>query len=153
MQYILAAKSPSEGCVFCNKSQEADDAKNYVLLRGRTCFALLNLYPYSNGHLMVAPYKHTADFDLLTESELAELLVLVRDCQKALRAAMHPDGFNVGVNLGKVAGAGITDHLHVHVVPRWNGDTSFMTVTGETRVVPESLDATYAKLKGALTSQ
>lgn len=153
MQYILASKSPNDGCVFCAKPQEADDVRNYVLLRERTCFALLNIYAYSNGHLMVAPYKHTPDFEGLTEAELGDLLVLVRRCQQALRQAMKPDGFNVGVNLGKVAGAGIADHLHIHVVPRWNGDHSFMTVIGETRVIPESLDATYARLKEALAQE
>ncbi len=150
MQYILASKAP-DGCIFCDKSQQSDDSKNYVLLRDRTCFALLNIYPYSNGHVMVAPYKHTPGFEELTESELADLLVLVRRCQQALRVAMKPDGFNVGVNLGKVAGAGIADHLHLHIVPRWSGDNSFMSVIGETRVIPESLDATYTKVRDALS--
>jgi ATP adenylyltransferase len=153
MQYILATKAPNDSCVFCSKSQEADDDRNHVLLRDRTCFALLNIYPYSNGHLMVAPYKHTPDFDALTDAELSDLLGVVRRCQHALRLAMQPDGFNIGVNLGKAAGAGIADHLHIHVVPRWNGDNSFMTVLGETRVVPESLDATYARLQEALSRQ
>jgi ATP adenylyltransferase len=152
MEYILASRAPN-GCIFCSKPQGAEDAQNYILIRDRTCFALLNIYPYSNGHLMVAPYKHTPGLDDLTEGELADLMVLVRRCQQLLRVALKPEGFNIGMNLGKVAGAGIADHLHIHVVPRWSGDSNFMTVIADTRVIPQSLDATYALLKEALASQ
>src|SRR5262249_53759758 len=126
MKYIVGEKK-SDGCVFCNASQQANDAENHILLRDRTCFAILNLYPYSNGHLMVAPYKHTGDFDEMTEQELGDLMVLTRRCQQILRAAFNPEGFNVGVNFGKAAGAGMPDHVHIHIVPRWSGDSNFMT--------------------------
>src|ERR1051325_1775362 len=139
MEYILADKSATE-CIFCAKSHAAEDVKNRLLLRDRICFAILNIYPYSNGHLMVAPYKHTQDLEELTESEMAELLSLVRRCQQILRKAFKPDGFNIGVNIGKAAGAGIEGHLHIHVVPRWNGDSNFMTTVSDVRVIPESLD-------------
>ncbi len=152
MKYIVSEKS-ADGCIFCQKSHEADDGRNYVLVRERTCFALLNLYPYTNGHLMVAPYKHTADLDGLTDDEMGDLMVLTRRCQQLLRKASRAEGFNIGLNIGKVAGAGIAEHLHVHIVPRWGGDVNFMGVLGNTRVVPESLDATYQKLREALASR
>jgi len=152
MKYIVGDKA-SNGCVFCNTSQQADDAKNHVLLRDRTCFAILNIYPYSNGHLMVAPYKHTGDFESMTEQELGDLMVLTRRCQLVLKAAFNPEGFNVGVNIGKAAGAGMPDHLHIHIVPRWSGDCNFMTAINDMRIIPDSLDATYAKLKEALATQ
>lgn len=152
MQYILSDKTVG-GCIFCQKSKEGDDATNLVVLRDRSCYALLNIYPYSNGHLMVAPYKHTSDFDALTEEELGDLMILTRRCQQLLRKTLRPEGFNVGVNLGKVAGAGIVEHLHIHVVPRWSGDVNFMTVTADTRIIPESLDDTWRKLREALEAQ
>jgi len=126
--------------------QAATDAKNHILIRNRTCFALLNAYPYNAGHLMVAPYKHTSELDDLTEEELADLMLLTRRCKAILTRALKPDGFNVGINLGQVAGAGILDHVHIHIVPRWNGDTNFMTVTANVRVVPQALDDMYATL-------
>jgi len=107
---------------------------------------MLNAYPYNAGHLMVAPYKHTGELDDLTEGELADLLLLTRRCKTVLTRALKPDGFNVGINLGQVAGAGILDHVHIHIVPRWNGDTNFMTVTANVRVVPQALDDMYATL-------
>src|ERR1051326_1907556 len=140
MKYLVAEKT-SNGCIFCTKSQEANDATNYIVLRDRTCFALLNLYPYSNGHMMVAPYKHCPDLDDLTDAELGDLMVLVRHCKQALQASMNPDGFNIGVNLGQFAGAGIPDHLHIHIVPRWGGDNNFMTVVNDTRVIPDRKSA------------
>lgn len=149
MQYILADKT-AQGCIFCLKPQEADDTRNHVLLRGRTCYAMLNIYPYSNGHLMVVPYKHTPDLDDLAEAELADLIGMVRQCQRVLHIALKPEGYNIGVNIGEAAGAGIKEHLHIHVVPRWKGDSNFMSVTADTRVVPESLDETLRKLKQAL---
>ncbi len=145
IQYILAPKET--GCFFCRKSQEAADATNHLLLRDRTCFALLNTYPYNAGHLMVAPYKHTGDLDDLAETELADLMVMVRRCKRILARACKPDGFNVGINFGRVAGAGVEDHVHIHIVPRWNGDTNFMPVMGDTRVVPQALDSIYAALR------
>lgn len=145
IQYILGERE--SGCFFCRKSQESDDAKNHVLIRDRTCFALLNTYPYNAGHLMIAPYKHTGDIDDLAESELAELMSLTRRCKQLLGRAIKPHGFNIGINIGRTAGAGVLDHVHVHVVPRWDGDTNFMPVLADTHVVPQALDELYQLLK------
>lgn len=144
IRYILGPKET--GCFFCGKSQEAEDAKNHILIRERSCFALLNAYPYNAGHLMVAPYKHTGELDDLAEQELGEMMALVRRCKQLLARAMKPEGFNIGVNLGRVAGAGVEDHVHFHIVPRWNGDTNYMPVLGDTRVIPQALDELYAEL-------
>lgn len=151
IEYILAPKhAASEGSIFSRIAQSSDDEANLVLLREKTCFALLNAFPYAGGHLMVVPYKQVPDFDELTDGELADLLKLTRKCQNALKQVMKPDGFNIGINLGKVAGAGIAEHLHMHVVPRWNGDTNFMPVIAHTSVVPEALKEIAAKLRKAL---
>jgi ATP adenylyltransferase len=145
IRYILGPKEA--GCFLCRKPQEADDANNYILIRDRTCFALLNTYPYNAGHLMVAPYKHTGDLDDLTEQELADLMALTRRCKQLLTRAIKPHGFNIGVNLGRVAGAGVEDHMHIHIVPRWEGDTNYMPVLADTHVVPQALDELYQTLK------
>jgi ATP adenylyltransferase len=153
IQYIIAPKSPpSDVSVFTRIAQSDDDVANHVIARDRTCYALLNNYPYNGGHLMVVPYKQVADFDALTEDEMLALMKLMRRCLDALRKVMRPDGFNIGVNLGKVAGAGIVEHLHIHVVPRWNGDTNFMPVLGQTTVVPQALIELAAELRAALAS-
>ena len=148
IEYILAAK-PTES-LFAQIAQSNDDEGNYVIARRRTCYALLNSYPYTGGHLLVVPYKQTPDFNDLTDQELTDLLLLTRSCQNALTKVMKPDGFNIGVNLGKVAGAGIREHLHVHVVPRWEGDTNFMPVLAQTTVVPQALKELAAQLRTAL---
>ncbi|MCX7886789.1 MAG: HIT domain-containing protein [Verrucomicrobiae bacterium] len=145
IRYIKQAKQ--DGCFLCRKSQQADDAVNHILIRDRTCFALLNTYPYNPGHMMIAPYKHTGDLADLAEQELTELILLTRRCQQLLRAVLNPDGFNIGMNFGRVAGAGLEDHLHLHIVPRWNGDTNFMPVLGDVRVIPQALDELYAELR------
>jgi len=151
IQYILAPKKTGlENSLFTRIAQENDDEANYVLVRERTCFALLNTFPYTAGHLMIVPYKQTADLNGLTEGELADLMCLTRRCQNALTKAMRPEGFNIGLNLGKVGGAGIVEHLHIHVVPRWNGDTNFMPVIANATVLPEALKETAAKLRAAL---
>jgi ATP adenylyltransferase len=151
IQYILAPKpAPSEAALFTRIAQSSDDVANYVLARERRCYAVLNAFPYNGGHLMVVPYKETPDLDGLTDDELADLMKLTRRCQHALTQVMKPDGFNIGVNLGRVAGAGITEHLHIHVVPRWNGDTNFMPVLAGTTVLPEALTELAAKLRAAL---
>jgi ATP adenylyltransferase len=151
IEYILAPKPPpSDESLFTRIARSSDDVATHVLVRGRTCFAVLNTYPYNGGHLMVVPYRQAADLNDLTEQELADLMVLTRRCVNALKRVMRPDGFNLGVNLGRVAGAGVDNHLHIHVVPRWNGDTNFMPVLAGTSVVPQALTEVAASLRAAL---
>ena len=150
IEYILAPKPAQNEDLFMRIAQDSDDVANYVIARDRTCYALLNSYPYVGGHLMVVPYKQAPDFHGLTDEELADLLKLTRRCQDALTRVMKPDGFNIGINLGKVAGAGVPGHLHIHVVPRWAGDTNFMPVLAGTTVLPEALRDLAAKLRGVL---
>ncbi|MGA2661161.1 MAG: HIT domain-containing protein [Verrucomicrobiota bacterium] len=150
IEYILAPKPALDQSLFTRIAQSSDDEANYVIARDRACYALLNAYPYTGGHLMVVPYKQTPDLNDLTEDELSELFRLTRRCQNALTRVMRPDGFNIGLNLGRVAGAGILEHLHVHVVPRWLGDTNFMPVLAGTMVVPQALRDLAAQLRAAL---
>ena len=150
IKYIRAPKFSQEESLFTTIAQSSDDEENYVVARDRTCYALLNRFPYTGGHLLVVPYKETPDFNGLTDDEMLDLMKLTRRCQNALSKIMQPDGFNIGVNLGKVAGAGILDHLHIHIVPRWNGDTNFMPVIGNTTVLPEALKDLAAKLRAEL---
>lgn len=148
MQYISAPKE-EEACIFCGLPLENRDEENLILFRGNSCFVILNAFPYNPGHLMVAPYRHTAEYEALDNEELMEMQLLAGRCIRALKQSMCPQGFNMGINLGKVAGAGFDGHLHLHIVPRWNGDTNFMPVFSEVRVVAECLGATYEKLKEA----
>jgi ATP adenylyltransferase len=149
--YILGPKPvPAGADVFAQIAQSQDDEGNYVVVRERSCYAVLNRYPYTGGHLLVVPYKKTPGLNGLTEEELCDLIKLTRRCQNALTRVMKPDGFNIGLNLGTVAGAGITDHLHFHIVPRWIGDTNFMPVLAGTTVVPEALAEVAAKLRAEL---
>ena len=148
MQYISAPKE-GDGCIFCDLPLENRDEENLILFRGDSCFVIMNAFPYNPGHLMVAPYRHTAEYEALGNEELMEMQLLAGRCIRALKQSMSPQGFNMGVNLGKVAGAGFDGHLHLHIVPRWNGDTNFMPVFSEVRVVAECLGATYKKLKEA----
>lgn len=152
IEYILSPKPILEESLFTRIAQSNDDEENYVIARDRTCFALLNRYPYVGGHLMVVPYKQVSDLDGLTDDEMSDLMKLTRRCQNALKQTMKPDGFNVGINLGKCAGAGILEHLHIHVVPRWNGDTNFMPVLANNSVVPEALKDVAARLRSALAT-
>lgn len=153
IEYILAPKPPaSDVSLFARIGQSNDDVANHVIARGKTCFAVLNTYPYTAGHLLVAPYKQTAALDDLTDEELCDLMRLTRHCQRVLTKLMKPDGFNIGLNLGKVAGAGIVDHLHVHIVPRWAGDTNFMPVIAGTTVLPQALADLAANLRVAFAS-
>ena len=147
IEYILSPKPELKEGLFTRIAQSSDDVENLVVVRERTCFALLNRYPYNGGHLMVVPYKEVPDLNGLTDEELTDLWKLVRRCSNALSAVMKPDGFNVGINIGKVAGAGIAEHLHIHVVPRWNGDTNFMPVIANTTVLPQALSELAAKLR------
>jgi len=150
IEYILSRKPEDKTGLFARIAQSSDDEANLVVVRDRTCFALLNRYPYNGGHLMVVPYKEAADLNGLTDEEGADLWKLVRRCSNALTAVMKPDGFNVGINLGKVAGAGIAEHLHIHIVPRWTGDTNFMPVIAGTGVLPDALQEIAAKLRAEL---
>ncbi len=153
IEYILAPKPAQTDSLFSRIAQSSDDEANFVVVRARTCFALLNTYPYTGGHLMVVPYKQVQDLNGLTDEELADLMKLTRSCQNALTRVMKPHGFNVGINFGKVAGAGILEHLHVHIVPRWEGDTNFMPVLASTSVVPQALKELAAQLRAALLEE
>jgi ATP adenylyltransferase len=152
--YILGDAPPAgeTGCIFCDKPGAGDDETHLVVARARHSFVLLNLYPYNNGHLMVAPYRHVARLEDLPDDEIAELMQVARRIEPVLRATMNPDGFNIGMNVGRVAGAGIDAHLHLHIVPRWGGDTNFMPVIGDTKVIPQSLNAVREMLAGPVQS-
>lgn len=140
-----------EGCIFCKLLAAGDDRASLIVLRDEKNFVILNRFPYTSGHVMIVPYAHIGDFTAVDAETLAEMMQLAQRVQRALAAAYHPDGYNLGMNLGRCAGAGITGHVHLHVLPRWNGDTNFMATVGETRVHPEELTQTYAKLYGALS--
>jgi ATP adenylyltransferase len=150
MNYIAPKTLQSQECIFCVKAAEHRDAENYILHRGERCFMLLNLYPYNNGHLMIAPYQHVGSIEQLDAETLTEMMAQAQLALRALRKAMNPDGFNMGINQGKVAGAGFADHVHMHVVPRWNGDTNFMPVLADVKVMPDFLENTYKQLKQAI---
>jgi len=145
IEYIQMEKP--EGCILCDKPKQNNDALNYILFRGEKNFVMLNAYPYNPGHLMIAPYRHTASLEELTDEELKEHFEIARHSITILRQVFNPGGFNLGINLGGVAGAGIDDHFHTHVVPRWQGDTNFMPVIADVKVLPEALSETYQKLK------
>jgi ATP adenylyltransferase len=154
IQYILAPKPPlTEASLFTQIANSSDDEAHYVVVRERSCYAVLNTYPYNGGHLLAVPYKQTPDLDDLTEGELCDLMKLTRRCQRVLTQVMKPDGFNIGMNLGKVAGAGIVEHLHIHIVPRWAGDTNFMPVIANTNVLPQALDELAARLRAAFAEE
>ncbi len=154
MQYI-APKTPQatekeHECIFCAQPAAHRDVEYHILYRSERCYMMLNLYPYNNGHLMIAPYQHVGSIEKLDSATLSELMEQAQLALKALRYAMKPDGFNMGINEGKVAGAGYAEHMHLHVVPRWNGDTNFMPVLADVKVMPEHLDVVYEQLKEAL---
>ena len=153
MSYIRSDEPELEGCPFCVlPARDAADAETFILWRGDTCFCILNAYPYNPGHLMVVPYRHIADYDALDDEETTEMALLTRAAVRALRTASGPHAFNLGMNAGRIAGAGIADHVHQHVVPRWGGDTNFMPVIGQTRVLPELLEETYTRLQPAFAA-
>lgn len=147
-QYIWGGEEcrKESGCFFCVYPSLDDDEKHLIIARGTLCYVIMNKYPYNPGHLMVATYRHTADFAGLSKNETAELMSFCQTAQLVLAQIMAPQGFNLGMNLGKVAGAGVDDHLHMHVVPRWTGDTNFMPVLGEVRVISEALNSLYKRL-------
>ncbi len=144
IEYIKIAKE--EGCILCQKPQENSDIANYILHRGKKNFIIMNRYPYNSGHLMVAPNRHTANLEELTDEELGEHYKLVQRSITVLKQLFKPEGFNIGMNLGRIAGAGVDKHIHTHIVPRWAGDTNFMPVIADTNVVNEALEETYEKL-------
>ncbi len=148
IEYIQMEKP--EGCILCDKPKQKDDVANYILYRGDKNFVIMNSYPYNPGHLMIVPYRHTANLEELTDEERHEHFDIVSQSVKLLRGVFNPAGFNIGMNLGKIAGAGIDDHVHTHIVPRWQGDTNFMPVVSDVSVLPEALAENYDKLKGEL---
>ena len=148
LAYVMdASKDVEQGCIFCTKPAEGDDEANLIVHRGERCFVMLNLFPYTNGHLMVAPHEHVGALPELGAETVAELMALAQQAMRALERVYEPQGYNVGFNQGRVAGAGVEHHIHMHVVPRWGGDTNFMPVLGDTRVMPQSLEDSYAALK------
>ena len=152
MDYIAPKTPQPQACIFCIQQADYRDEEHYILYRGTLCFMMLNRYPYNNGHLMIAPYQHVASIEGLDAATLGELMTQAQFALRALRLVMKPDGFNMGINDGKVAGAGFADHMHLHIVPRWNGDTNFMPIIADIKVIPEHLDIVYQQLKGALES-
>ncbi len=144
-RYVSKA-SPAEGCLFCRAAGSANDRENYVLRRAAKNFVMLNAFPYTSGHLMIAPYAHAASLAEADPEALREMTGLAQMAESALRRLYRPDGFNVGMNIGASAGAGVAGHIHLHLLPRWSGDVNFMTTIGETRVLPEALEVTYERL-------
>jgi ATP adenylyltransferase len=146
MAYIESTPTESE-CIFCNRLKEEDGPENLIIYRGEHSFVILNRYPYTNGHMMVVPYQHIPSLETLEENTLTELMLLTNQTISALRHVYFAEAFNIGINIGEPAGAGVADHVHIHVVPRWSGDTNFMSSTAGTRVIPEALEQTYARIK------
>ncbi len=149
IDYIKGEGAKETGCIFCNRIKEERDRENLILVRGKHSFVIMNRYPYNNGHLMIVPNRHGGDIAKLTNDEIVEMFSLVTESTNAISCTMNPAGFNIGMNLGRTAGAGVDDHLHVHVVPRWDGDTNFMPVLGEVKVISEHILSTYDTLKDA----
>jgi ATP adenylyltransferase len=151
MEYILKEKEQKEEeCIFCSRLEQNTDQKNLILYRGSGAFIIMNRFPYNNGHVMIVPNHHSGDFLKINEKVQTELFRLLKLSMRAIETVMKPHGFNVGMNLGRVAGAGVVDHLHFHLVPRWNGDTNFMPVLADTKVISEALDKSYVKLADAI---
>ncbi len=147
MKYISNVDKETTSCIFCEKPESENDRENLILFRGKKAFVIMNLYPYNNGHLMVVPYAHCSSLNQLSNEEISEIWELVRTATQILSDAIKPEGFNVGMNIGRVAGAGIDQHLHMHIVPRWNGDANFMPVVGETKVISQGITEAYDTLK------
>ncbi|MCS6769478.1 MAG: HIT domain-containing protein [Candidatus Caldarchaeum sp.] len=145
MNYIKTAKEQTE-CIFCEAAKTKDDASRYVVHRGAKALIIMNLYPYNNGHLMVSPYRHIPNLTDMDDDEMLDVMKLLKMSVEVIKRTLNPEGFNIGVNIGRFAGAGIEDHIHFHIVPRWRGDTNFMTTLSNTRVLPETIDQTYKRL-------
>jgi ATP adenylyltransferase len=152
MSYVAQGHDGRQGCVFCELPAQRDDEATYILHRGHRAYVIMNRYPYNNGHVMVVPDAHVAALTDLPGDVAGEIMELTRRCQEVVQAAMGPHGFNVGINQGRAAGAGIDEHLHVHLLPRWIGDTNFMPALGDTRVLPQHLDETYSLLKAGFAA-
>lgn len=150
MNYVVGEQP--DGCVFCIQAEQDADRENYILYRAEHCYVILNRYPYNSGHLMVVPYEHISCLTGLDEMARNEMMHLAQVCTRILKSHLGAEGVNIGMNMGRAAGAGIDQHLHLHLVPRWSGDTNFMTTTAETRVVPQDLDSTYEAIQPALQS-
>ena len=151
MDYVGNIESfRDEGCIFCTKAAAGDDRESLILHRGETVYAIMNLFPYNTGHVMVTPYRHLGDLEKLEEEELQELMGMTTLLIRVIKKEMQPQGFNLGINLGKAAGAGYDEHVHMHIVPRWQGDTNFMPVVGESKVMPENIADTYSRLLARL---
>jgi ATP adenylyltransferase len=149
MVYILNELEDKKGCIFCELPKETDDKKNLIVFRSEFCFVIMNKYPYNNGHVLVVPYEHTSDYTALNDQILLDIQKTVQKTIAVIKKVMSPQAMNIGLNLGRTAGAGIDQHLHYHIVPRWDGDTNFMPVISDTKVVSEALDATRDKLADA----
>jgi len=147
--YVTNAEGAS-GCLFCNKLEEGDDHSAWIVYRGEHCFVMLNAFPYTSGHVMVAPYEHVDQLDKLPGPAAQEMMAITQRIETVLRKLYHPDGVNLGMNVGKAAGAGVAGHIHMHVLPRWVADANFMSVIGETRVLPEALETTYQRMRTEL---
>jgi ATP adenylyltransferase len=145
--YIKSADA-APGCIFCDKPKENDDEKNLIVHRGKSCFIILNAYPYTNGHVMVVPFAHEDQLQKLDRETASEIITLTQKAEGVLRELYRPEGINLGMNIGRAAGAGVAGHVHMHVLPRWTADANFMSVVGETRVLPEDLGTTYKRMKG-----
>ena len=144
-------KNKKEGCLFCTTAKDKNNARNLIILRGEFCFVMMNLYPYNSGHVLIVPYTHTSEFSRLSTEEYADVMAASARVMEAINKTMQPQGFNFGANLGRAAGAGIEQHIHFHIVPRWNGDTNFMPTLADTKLVSESMQETYKKLKRNLS--
>ena len=151
LQYLV--NHEGDGCIFCEKPKQLRDRHNHIVLRGETCYVMLNAFPYNNGHVLIVPYRHVGALGEMTTKEKLEFMELADEVIAALRHTMHPEGFNLGINQGKAAGAGIADHIHLHVVPRWTGDYNFMPLLSDTKIIPETLDQTFDKLRAQLDTR
>ncbi len=148
--YITSAEPEAGACIFCDKPPEGDDARNLIVHRGKHCYVILNAFPYTSGHVMVVPFAHVDELQKLEAAAATEMMALSQRLEGVLRKLYRPEGINLGMNIGKAAGAGIAGHLHMHILPRWTADANFISVIGETRVLPEALEVSYRRMKEAL---
>ncbi|MBI4810993.1 MAG: HIT domain-containing protein [Ignavibacteriales bacterium] len=150
IEYFSKKKDEKDNCIFCEAYHDEDDERRFIITRGKNNFVVMNLYPYNSGHLMIVPYRHISTFNELTDDESLEIMSMIKKMISTLQAASNPDGFNIGSNLGRSAGAGIDRHIHFHIVPRWSGDTNFMPVLSDTKLISEDMKTTWRKLRSLL---